>query len=206
MKSFQEYITESKKTYPFTVKLCGALPESADKVMKTAMHKFVVNKLSKNKTTPIQATQFDFPGEANAEVHVFELDLQYPTTSAVLTELIADNLKISPNRIRVRTPGEMAELALNLEHMDSKKNEAVLTKDYEAGSEGQKRVGQVHVGSFLKELGTAKAELEQVKGTNEQLLAKSAHKETSESFEEPKPGVSPVGSKQNKIPDPKKGR
>lgn len=206
MKSFQEYLTESKKTYPFTVKLCGDLPESADKVMKSAMHKFVVNKLSKGKTTPIQAAPLDFPGQCNVEVHVFEVDLQYPTTSATLTEILADNLKISPSRIRVRTPGEMAEIDLNLAHMEDKNKEALLTKDYETNTEGQKVVGQAHIGSFLKELGSVKSELEQVKGTNEQILAKSIHKEATASQEEAKPGVSPVGSKQNKIPGPKKGK
>ena len=105
MKSFQEHLTESKKTYPFTVKLCGALPESVDKQMKSAMNKYVVNKLSKGKTTPIQSNPLDFPGQQNSEVHVFEVDLAYPTTSAVLTELLADKLSVSASRIRVRTPG-----------------------------------------------------------------------------------------------------
>ncbi len=202
MKSFQEYLTESKKTYPFTVKLCGALPESADKLMKSAMNKYVVNKLSKSKTTPIQSNPLDFPGQSNTEVHVFEVDLAYPTTSAVLTELLADQLSVSTSRIRVRTPGEMAEIALNLQHNEPTK-ESVLGKDYETNTEGQKLVGQKHVVNFLKELGKQSAEYKEVTGTNEQLLAKSAHKETAESMDEPKAGVSPLGSKQNKIPSPK---
>lgn len=205
MKSFQEYIVESKKTYPFTIKLCGTLPESADKIMKSAMHKFMVNKLSKGKSTPIQAMPLDFPGQSNVEVHVFEVDLQYPTTSAVLTELLADNLKISPSQLRVRNPIEMAEIALNLEH-NEKTGESLLNKDYESDAKAQNLVGQKSVSNFLKELMKDRAEITEYTGVNDQLMAKSQPKETAAAVEEAKPGVSPVGSRQNKIPDPYKGK
>lgn len=204
MKSFQEYIAESKKTYPFTIKVCGDLSESADKIMKSAMHRFTVNKLSKGKKTPIQAMPLDFPGQSNSEVHVFEVDLQYPTTSAVLTELLADQLQISPAKIRVRTPGEMAEIALNLEHNQST-DESFLLKDYEAEN-NQDLVGQQRVVSFLKELGKQDHSMKTVDGVNNQLLAKTAHKESAGKNADVKPGISPVGSRQNKIPNPYKGK
>lgn len=204
MKSFQEYIAESKKTYPFTIKVCGDLSESADKIMKSAMHRFTVNKLSKGKKTPIQAMPLDFPGQSNVEVHVFEVDLQYPTTSAVLTELLADQLQISPAKIRVRTPGEMAEMALNLEHNQSS-NESFLLKDY-ADENNQDLVGQKHVVNFLKELGKQDHTLKPVAGVNDQLLAKTTPTESAGKTADVKPGISPVGSRQNKIPDPYKGK
>jgi len=204
MKSFQEYIAESKKTYPFTIKVCGDLSESADKIMKSAMHRFTVNKLSKGKKTPIQSMPLDFPGQSNAEVHVFEVDLQYPTTSAVLTELLADQLQISPAKIRVRTPGEMAEMALNLEHNQAS-NESFLLKDY-ADENNQDLVGQKHVVSFLKELGKQEHTLQPVAGVNDQLLAKTVPTESAGKTADVKPGISPVGSRQNKIPDPYKGK
>jgi len=204
MKSFQEYIAESKKTYPFTIKVCGDLSESADKIMKSAMHRFTVNKLSKGKKTPIQSMPLDFPGQSNAEVHVFEVDLQYPTTSAVLTELLADQLQISPAKIRVRTPGEMAEMALNLEHNQAS-DESFLLKDY-ADENNQDLVGQKHVVNFLKELGKQEHTLQPVAGVNDQLLAKTVPTESAGKTADVKPGISPVGSRQNKIPDPYKGK
>ena len=204
MKSFQEYIAESKKTYPFTIKVCGDLSESADKIMKSAMHRFTVNKLSKGKKTPIQSMPLDFPGQSNVEVHVFEVDLQYPTTSSALTELLADQLQISPAKIRVRTPGEMAEMALNLEHNQAS-NESFLLKDY-ADENNQDLVGQKHVVSFLKELGKQEHTLQPVAGVNDQLLAKTVPTESAGKTADVKPGISPVGSRQNKIPDPYKGK
>jgi hypothetical protein len=204
MKSFQEYIAESKKTYPFTIKVCGDLSESADKIMKSAMHRFTVNKLSKGKKTPIQSMPLDFPGQSNVEVHVFEVDLQYPTTSSALTELLADQLQISPAKIRVRTPGEMAEMALNLEHNQAS-NESFLLKDY-ADENNQDLVGQKHVVNFLKELGKQEHTLQPVAGVNDQLLAKTVPTESAGKTADVKPGISPVGSRQNKIPDPYKGK
>ena len=204
MKSFQEYIAESKKTYPFTIKVCGDLSESADKIMKSAMHRFTVNKLSKGKKTPIQSMPLDFPGQSNVEVHVFEVDLQYPTTSSALTELLADQLQISPAKIRVRTPGEMAEMALNLEHNQAS-DESFLLKDY-ADENNQDLVGQKHVVNFLKELGKQEHTLQPVAGVNDQLLAKTVPTESAGKTADVKPGISPVGSRQNKIPDPYKGK
>ena len=42
-----------------------------------------------------------------------------------------------------------------------------------------------------------------VDGVNNQLLAKTAHKESAGKNADVKPGISPVGSRQNKIPTPK---
>ena len=146
----------------------------------------------------------DFPGQSNVEVHVFEVDLQYPTTSSALTELLADQLQISPAKIRVRTPGEMAEMALNLEHNQAS-NESFLLKDY-ADENNQDLVGQKHVVNFLKELGKQEHTLQPVAGVNDQLLAKTVPTESAGKTADVKPGISPVGSRQNKIPDPYKGK
>ena len=142
--------------------------------------------------------------EIDSEVHVFEVDLQYPTTSAVLTELLADQLQISPAKIRVRTPGEMAEMALNLEHNQAS-DESFLLKDY-ADENNQDLVGQKHVVNFLKELGKQEHTLQPVAGVNDQLLAKTVPTELAGKTADVKPGISPVGSRQNKIPDPYKGK
>jgi len=203
MKSFSEYLTESKKTYSFSIKICGELPESADKGMKSAMHQFSVNKLSKGKTTPIQAVPLDFPGQSNVEVHVFEVDLAYPATSNQLREMIADQLKISTERIRVRNPLEQAEIDLNLEH-NSPTEEALLDKPYEP-SDNQGIVGEKGKMAFLNTLKNTGFGTE-YKGTNDQLLSKSVPKEKPAAQTDSLKSISPIGSRQNKVPDPYQGR
>ena len=95
----------------------------------------------------------------------------------------------------------MAEIALNLEHNQST-DESFLLKDYEAEN-NQDLVGQQRVVSFLKELGKQDHSMKTVDGVNNQLLAKTAHKESAGKNADVKPGISPVGSRQNKIPTPK---
>ncbi len=51
MKSFTEYLTESKKTYEFKIKVAGDLSEDFSSDLNTAMEKFSVVKLGKGKLT-----------------------------------------------------------------------------------------------------------------------------------------------------------
>ena len=53
MKSFNEYLTESKKTYKFKIKAAGELPEGFEDKMERALNKYEVVKFSKGSTTPI---------------------------------------------------------------------------------------------------------------------------------------------------------
>jgi hypothetical protein len=98
----------------------------------------------------------------------------------------------------------MAEMALNLEHNQAS-NESFLLKDYPAEN-NQDLVGQKHVVSFLKELGKQEHTLQPVAGVNDQLLAKTVPTDSAGKTADVKPGISPVGSRQNKIPDPYKGK
>ena len=61
MKSFKEYLTESKKTYDFRIKIAGDLPEGADSMMKTALEKYGVENYKKLSKTMVQEHPLDFP-------------------------------------------------------------------------------------------------------------------------------------------------
>ena len=81
MKTFKEYLAESKKTYNFKIKIAGDLPESFQENLKTSLERCGVMKLSKIATSPIQAVPLDFPTKKNCEVHVFEVACSYPITA-----------------------------------------------------------------------------------------------------------------------------
>lgn len=86
MKLFSHYLKENQdaKKYVFKIKVAGDLPEHCEDVMEAALQKYQVSKFTKGKSTPIQATLLDFPEIKNAAMTVFETELDYPTTSAVL--------------------------------------------------------------------------------------------------------------------------
>lgn len=174
MKSFKDYLTESKKVYEFKVKLAGDYEKAGDKI-KSALSQYKVEKCSAGKRLPIAETHSDFPNHKNTNVTIFDLCTAYPVTSQQVRALIAEKCGCSLECVRVRTPMEEAEIALNHAN-DTKSGESLLTKDYEANSEGQKLVGDKHVMSMLKELGKIKHNGDQVTGTNDELLAKSSPK------------------------------
>lgn len=197
MKSFTEYLKESteEKKYAFKIKIAGDLPEHCEDVMETALQKFQVSKFTKGKSTPIQANLLDFPNVKNAAMTVFEVELDYPATSAVLSELVANCTGVSRDAIRVRTPLE--ESNFELEHVEVVKDgKALLAQDYEK-SNNQNLVGEKYMSAFLKDLAKASkdSQLTQYKGVNDKLLAKAAPKEKNESMPKVGPARSVLGSR-----------
>jgi hypothetical protein len=159
MFTFKDYLTESKKTYSFRVKVCGDMPKDATNLIKDALAKYDPCKVGSAKRTPIQGNPIDFPGKKNMSVSIFDIEVNYPAISPTIAAALSNCLSCSMDCIIVRTPAEEAETVLNQAHMAAPGNgDAVLTKDYENNDEGQKVVGQAHVSNFLKELGKLSAD------------------------------------------------
>jgi hypothetical protein len=162
MKSFKEYLTESKKIYEFKIKIAGDIPSGYDKIIKSALSQFNVESVSKPKRTPIQESPIDFPNVKFSEVSVFDVVLSYPTTSQVVASALNNALKIDETRVLVRTLGEDAEARLNANSMLAPDGKgALLGTDYES-SNNQELVGEKQKLSFLKSLAGNKHELEEV--------------------------------------------
>ena len=196
MKLFSQYLKESQedKKYSFKIKIAGELPEHCGDVMEAALQKFQVSRFTKGKSAPIQASLPDFPEIKNSSMTVFEADLDYPTTSSVVAELIASCTGISRNAVRVRTPLEEANAEIEQEHLCNDNSESVLTKDYEK-SNNQNLVGEKYISNFLKDLAKTRKETQptQYKGVNEKLLAKSLPKEKSNEMPKAGPARSVLG-------------
>lgn len=211
MKSFTEYLKESKeeKIYSFKIKVAGDLPEHFEDVVESALQKYEVKKFAKSKTTPIQAKLRDFPTMENAQLNIFDIDVEYPCTSQVLTTFISEHTGLTTDRIRVRSLGEEAEAELNVENCeceDSKEEKrALLTQDY-VKENHQDKVGDKGVSAFLKDLAKIRRDHEskQYKGVNDALLAKKPPKEKPQEMSKPSASKGLFGSVSN--PDPRKGK
>ena len=204
MKSFKEYLTESKKTYEFKVKLAGEF-EDASESIKSALSQFKVETVSAAKRSPIQETQVDFPEHKNIAVTTFNITTAYPTNSLQVRSAISDKLGCSQECVRVRTPMEEAENDINHEH-DEKSGESLLGKDYDS-SNHQDVVGEKHVMSLLKELTKNRATSEQYTGVNDELLAKSTPSEKVSKTASAKSNTkSTLGSHTVKKPTAKTGK
>jgi hypothetical protein len=112
MKSFTEYLTESKKQYDFRIKIAGDMSAEKEDTMKRLLGRFTnENTLTgfKKSKTPIQAVPLDFPQVKNCEVNIYEITLDFPTTQHELTEYLAAELGINKQYLVVRRPGEPSE-------------------------------------------------------------------------------------------------
>lgn len=208
MSLLKQYIVESVKTYNFKIKIAGDLKEDTVEKMNVALKKYDCDSVSKGKRTPIQESPLDFPEMKNTHVTIFDITCRYPVTSHVLTQYLSEKLQMSASCIRVRNPGEEAEIELNslaIGRVGKSSTEALLNQPYEE-TKGQELVGEKHKLNFLQELGKVTHAGEAYKGVNDQLLAKDAPKEKL-TVDNNIGTTSPIGStKTSKNVDPYKGR
>lgn len=161
MKSFKEYLTESKKVYEFKIKLAGDYDRgTADKIRK-ALSMYKCETCSNGKRLPIAETHSDFPELKNTNVTIFDVKLAYPTNSAQVAAAVSEALRCQGNAIKVRNMLEEDEYSLN-HAFDEKSGDASLGKDYEA-SNNQHLVGEKQKMSLLKDLAKTKHELKPYK-------------------------------------------
>lgn len=192
MKKFREYLVESieEKIYSFKIKIAGDLPDNCEDVMEAALKKYDISKFSKGQTTPIQAKLPDFPQMANASVTIYDVELKYPTTSAVLSHYVAEQCGLDPCCIKIRSLKEEAEAELNVDttNDETKSGKPLIGQCDPPPSNNQKMAGEKYISTFLKELGKTRKELQQYKGVNDAILAKKPPKEKAN--EMPKPTAS----------------
>ena len=195
MKSFTEYLVESKRVYEFKIKIARDCPKDCATLIKYALAEFHVESCSAGKTAPIQETQIEFPNHPNVAVTIFDVTTSYPTTSLQIANMIAEKLRFSKGDVRVRNMKEEEELAINNQNA-TKSGKSVLTTDYE-NSDNQGLVGEKKKENFLKELTKTKKELEQVKGVNDTLLAKKVpvEKQPKQSKTKSTGSKSPIGGR-----------
>ena len=106
MKTFREYLAESKKSYPFKVRVAGELPENFEKNFKECLGATNPTIVEKSKT-PIQASPIDFPELSNVEVHTFEVVCEYPITAPEIAEHV--KYFVPESHFRIRNGGDSHE-------------------------------------------------------------------------------------------------
>lgn len=177
MKTFKEYLTESKKVYQFKIKVAGDLPEKFEESLKQRLERCKIATFEKVDTTPVQKVPLDFPNLANKEVHIFNVVLEYPITSPEVAQEVKDT-GLTEECFRVRGAGEPTEQEqVELEtSMDAKKGEALLSDSQykESGKVAHKDYfGDDFNKGFLKDLAKAAKERNKEEGKGEYKLPKA---------------------------------
>jgi hypothetical protein len=175
MKTFKEYLTESKKVYNFKVKVAGELPEKFQEGLTARLGRCGVMSVKKLTTTPIQESPLDFPELTNMEVTVFEVICEYPVTSPEISVEIK-NMGLDENCYRVRGANEPTEQEQVLAAVEPS-GEALLDEiDLEKGNTKVKHkdyFGDEFNNGFLKDLSKTAKQQKKDSGQGEYKLPKT---------------------------------
>jgi hypothetical protein len=174
IKTFKEYLSESKKLYSFKVKIAGELPEDFTNTFKMRLDRCGLKTLEETAKTPIQQVPLDFPELKNMEVRVFDVVCEYPVTAPEIGKELQE-MGMDPACFRVRGAGEPSEVE-QLQAMTEPSGEALLSDmEYkEAGKIKHKDYfGDDFNKGFLKDLAKAAKERVKEEGKGEYKLPKA---------------------------------
>lgn len=152
MKTFKEHLAESKKQYPFRIKIAGDVTTEQEAALESLLARYTVSSFKKLGKTPIQSLPLDFPQVKNCEVCIYEVNLAYPTTQQELTEYLTLNLGVSKQKLVVRNPNEPSE---EYQHEDAPREGALLNdSDYKESPNANfdDFYGDKYNSGFVKEL------------------------------------------------------
>jgi hypothetical protein len=101
MKSFKQFITESVKSYRYTIKIAGEVDKNFIDLLKYNLTaKFDPIKIDDAVTTPIQKSPYGFPGLSNQPITIIKTDFRYPCTEPMVLQIV-QLLGYNVNMVRV---------------------------------------------------------------------------------------------------------
>lgn len=155
MKTFKEYLTESKREYTFRIKLINEIDnESVDRIERH-LAKYEVKTVQAPKRLMLQSAPYDFPQARGHEVHVIEFVTERPVSAYQIQTEIQNLLGLSDGAMKVRSDMEPLEQQEQAETNDKDPASSIL-EDGEY-SEADKINGEDYYGDkyntkFVKEL------------------------------------------------------
>ena len=109
MKSFKNYLQESKQSYKYRIKFANPVSdEDMDRIEKHLL-KYDVKTVSAPKKLMLQSTPYDFPTLKGYEVHVVEFTTERPASAYQIQEEIKNLTGSSDGYMKVRAEHEPLE-------------------------------------------------------------------------------------------------
>jgi hypothetical protein len=210
MKNFLQYLSEVQKIYEFRIKIANCDPKDKLDGLKVGLEEYAVESVSTAKRLPIKSNDIDFPNIPNCEIFLMDAVLKYPVNDAQLRAIVAERLGCAQNQVVVvpkNNPEEIWRWNIDgqSEIKEYKQGDAELTKPFPEATADQKAAGKFYseAGTILKELN--KPATFEIAGSDTTIGGEKdpAYGKTTNDL--PQGTVDPVGSKQNKIPNPNKG-
>jgi len=186
MRSLNEYLTENAKQYLFRVRVACDCDTAK---LKAALAKYDVDDISEPKRIPITQKAYGFDHLDNPQIHIIDIVTNYPCTPTELSAVF-NEVGIPASMVMVTTPNQ--EVLIAPIASEAGEGKAILDKDLPNNTYPQ----------ILADLEQAIAKKEPGKYQYTYAAKKTSQGQTSNDL--PQGNMSPVGSKQNKLPTFKK--
>jgi len=197
MKSFSEYLVETKQTFDYRIKIAGDVDKDTVNELEKKLQQFDVVKMTDPKTTPVMKTLPDFPQMENDRCTHFDVTFNYPATDPQIKQ-IAKLLNMDPDRMIIQQKDYADKLDAERERYESQPESLLTDTDFPEPDAEQKALSDDYSADPHKHEVVVKNEYR-----SDFTIAGGktpAAKTTSDYPEQPK---SPIGGT-NKIPDPYK--
>jgi len=149
MKSLKTYITESLKSYKYTIKIAGDVDKNFIDMFKYNLNKFDPIRISDPTKTPIQKDPYGFPNLANQSVTIIKADFRYPATEPMIQQ-IAQLLGYNVNMVRVITTDYNDSINSEAEgYANEMKDSPILTHEEMGEQPGAKEANKAYGDSYL---------------------------------------------------------
>lgn len=129
MKSLRHYLTESVRTYKYTIKIAGDCDSKFLDMFKHNLSKFDPVKIEEPKTTPIQKNVVGFDDLENESVTIIKAEFRYPATEPMIQQC-AQACGCNVNRVRMfdtKFADEMEEATTKVQNQyDTSKDKSLL--------------------------------------------------------------------------------
>jgi len=186
MRSLKEYLTENAKTYMFRVRVACDCDTAK---LKAALAKYDVDDISEPKRIPITQKAYGFDHLENPQIHIIDIVTNYPCTPTELSAVF-NEIGVPASMVMVTTPNQ--EVLIAPMASEAGEGKAILDKDLPNNTYPQ----------ILADLEQAIAKKEPSKYQYTYAAKNTSAGQTTNDI--PQGKASPVGSKQNKIPNPYK--
>lgn len=152
MRSLKQYITESLKSYNYTIKIAGDVDKNFIDMFKYNLNKFDPIRISDPVKTPIQKDPYGFPNLANQSVTIIKADFRYPATEPMIQQ-IAQLLGYNINMVRVIS--SQFDDSINSEaegYANEMKDSPILTHEEMGEQPGAKEANKAYGDSYLSSI------------------------------------------------------
>ena len=197
MKSFTEYLVETKQTFDYRIKIAGDVDKNTINELEKKLAQFDVVKMSDAKTTPVMKTLPDFPQFENERCTHMDVTFNYPATHPQIVQ-IAKLLGMDPNRVIIQQRDYADKLDKERENYDAQP-ESVLADDEHPETNAEQKAAKEDYSADPME----KDVVVQNEYKSDYTIAGGATPKAKTTSDYPEQTKSPIGGT-NKIPDPTK--